>query len=146
MEETYHSKVCRCFIWYLFETSWRSTDGFRYVFLRRHHDFPTRRRGEVPLTHLGNVPLSRRWVFHLRRHWDVQRDATITFLQRLVAGWVITKVVLISFSASISLEFWSVNHTSIYKNSKLKVFKNNFFGETSNNWPNNLLGTNVTNV
>ena len=26
--------------------------------------------------------------------------------------------------ASISLEFWSVNNTSIYENSELKVFKN----------------------
>ena len=42
------------------------------------------------------------------------------------------------------LEFWSVNHTSAYENSELKVFENtNFFGEISNNWPNDLLGTNV---
>ena len=30
----------------------------------------------------------------------------------------------ISFSISRGLEFWSVNHTSIYENSELKVFKN----------------------
>ena len=42
------------------------------------------------------------------------------------------------------LEFWSVNHTSIYKNSKLKVFRTiKFFGEKSNNWTNDLLGINV---
>ena len=46
-------------------------------------------------------------------------------------------------SISSSLEFWSVNYTSIKENSELKVFKNIFFGEISNNWPNNLLGTNV---
>ena len=35
------------------------------------------------------------------------------------------------------LEFWSVNHTSIYENSGSKVFKyTKFLGETSNNWPN----------
>ena len=45
---------------------------------------------------------------------------------------------------SSGLEFWSVSHTSIYKNSELKVFKNiNILGEISNNWSNDLFGTNV---
>ena len=39
------------------------------------------------------------------------------------------------------LEFWSVNHTSIYQSSELKVLKNiKFLGQISNNWPNDLLG------
>ena len=47
-------------------------------------------------------------------------------------------------SISSGLEFWSVNHTSIYENSESNVFKNRkFLGEISNNWPNDLLGTNV---
>ena len=47
-------------------------------------------------------------------------------------------------SISKRLEIWSVNHTSIYKNSESNVFKNiKFSGEISNNWPNDLLGTNV---
>ena len=47
-------------------------------------------------------------------------------------------------SVSRDLEFWSVNHNSIYENSELKVFKNiNFFDEIPSNWPNDLLGTNV---
>ena len=47
-------------------------------------------------------------------------------------------------SISSGLEFSLVNHTSIYENSKSKVFKYiKFFGETSNNWTNNLLGINV---
>ena len=42
-----------------------------------------------------------------------------------------------------SLEFWPVNHTWIYENSDLKVFKNlKFFGQKSNNWSKDLLGTN----
>ena len=42
------------------------------------------------------------------------------------------------------LEFWFVNSTSIYKNSKSKVFKNvEVLGEISNNWPNDLLEINV---
>ena len=46
-------------------------------------------------------------------------------------------------SISGSLEFWSVNNTSIYENSELKVFKNflpKCFGQLFNNWANDLLG------
>ena len=40
-------------------------------------------------------------------------------------------------SISRGLEFWSVDHTSIYKNSESIVVKNiTFPGEISNNWPN----------
>ena len=47
-------------------------------------------------------------------------------------------------SISNGLEYWLVNHTSIYENFELKVFKNiKFFGEISSNWPNDLLGTSV---
>ena len=47
-------------------------------------------------------------------------------------------------SISIGLEFWSVNHTSIYENSESKVIENmTFSGEISNKWPNDFLGTNV---
>ena len=47
-------------------------------------------------------------------------------------------------SISSSLEFWSINHTSLYKNSESKDFKNiKLLGEISNNWPNDVLGTNV---
>ena len=45
-------------------------------------------------------------------------------------------------SISSGIEFWSVNHTSIYEKTELKVFKNvKFFGEISSNWPSDLLGT-----
>ena len=47
-------------------------------------------------------------------------------------------------SNSRGLEFWSVIHTLIYKNSKSKVFKKiKFFDEISNNLPNDLIETNV---
>ena len=37
-------------------------------------------------------------------------------------------------SVSSGLEFWSVNHTSIFENSELKVYRNiKFSGEISNN-------------
>ena len=42
------------------------------------------------------------------------------------------------------LEFSSLNHTSMYKNSDLKAFKNiTFLGEISSNLPKDLLKTNV---
>ena len=50
--------------------------------------------------------------------------------------------ILSSFSSR--LEFWSVNYTSIYKNSESKVLQNvEYLGEISNNWQNDLLGTNA---
>ena len=53
-------------------------------------------------------------------------------------------MIYILSSISSSLEFWSENHTSIYENSEPKVFKNiKFVGQISNNWPKDLLGTNV---
>ena len=47
-------------------------------------------------------------------------------------------------SISSGSELRSVNGTSIYENSELKLFKNvNLFRETSSNWTNDLLGTRV---
>ena len=52
-------------------------------------------------------------------------------------------MLILSFISS-GLEFWSVNQTSIYENSELKVYKNiKFLGEISNKWPKDLSGTNV---
>ena len=45
---------------------------------------------------------------------------------------------------SSGLEFWSVNQTWICENSESNVLKNiKFSGKIFNNWPNDLLGTNV---
>ena len=50
----------------------------------------------------------------------------------------------VSSSISIGSGFWSVNHTSIHENSESKDFRSmNFLCEISNNWPNDLLRTNV---
>ena len=55
-----------------------------------------------------------------------------------------TEVKFIISSISISWLFWSVNHTSIYENVELNVFKNmKSVGEDSNKLPNGLFGTNV---
>ena len=49
---------------------------------------------------------------------------------------------LILSDISSGLEFLSVNHTSICKNSELKKIKSiKFLDGISNNWPNDLLGT-----
>ena len=49
-----------------------------------------------------------------------------------------------SSSISRGLEFWTANHTSMCENSESKAFKNiTFFVEVSNNWPNDVLGTNA---
>ena len=51
---------------------------------------------------------------------------------------------LILPSVSSDLEFWSVNHLSIYENSESKIFKNIIFlVAIFINWLNNLLRTNV---
>ena len=53
-------------------------------------------------------------------------------------------MIFILSSISRGSEFWSVNHTSIYKNSESNISKNiKFSDEISNNWPKDLLGTNV---
>ena len=47
-------------------------------------------------------------------------------------------------SISSDLEIWLANRTSIYENSELKFFlKTKCSVEISNNWPDELLGTNV---
>ena len=47
-------------------------------------------------------------------------------------------------SISSGLEFWSVNNTSIYRDSELNAFKNaKFVGEICNNGPYDFLGTSI---
>ena len=56
----------------------------------------------------------------------------------------ITKVMFILSSVSRGFEIWSVNHTSMYENSELKIFKNiTFLGDISSNWSNDLLEANL---
>ena len=50
----------------------------------------------------------------------------------------------ILFSISSGLEFWPINHISMYQNSEINAFKNiKILGEISNNWPNDLLEVTV---
>ena len=60
---------------------------------------------------------------------------------------LITIMMFILSSPYKSLEFWSVNHISMYENSELNVFlKMKFLGEMYSNSPNDLLGTKVCNT
>ena len=53
-------------------------------------------------------------------------------------------MIFVLSSISSGLEFWSVNHTSVYENSLLNIFKNiKLLGEISSTWPNDLVGVNV---
>ena len=55
-----------------------------------------------------------------------------------------TKVKFLLSSISSGWLFWSVNHTSIPKNSEVNVFKKiKFIGTLSNELLNGLLGTNI---
>ena len=54
---------------------------------------------------------------------------------------------LVLHSNFSGLEFWSVKRTSIYENSKLNdIWKLKFRGEISNNWPTDILETNLYNT
>ena len=56
-------------------------------------------------------------------------------------------MIFILSSISSVLEFWSVNYASIYGNSELKDFEQiKFLGETSSNWPNDLLQARLLNI
>ena len=53
-------------------------------------------------------------------------------------------MIFILSSIASGWEFWSVNHTSIYGNSELQVFKNiKCFGEIFSNWPNDFIVSDV---
>ena len=55
-----------------------------------------------------------------------------------------TKVFFILSSICSGLEFWSVNHASICKNSELMIFyKITILGKISSNCQNNLLEINI---
>ena len=61
-----------------------------------------------------------------------------------ISYYLITKVKFILSSISNGWLFWSVNHTSMYENSELNVFKKiEFVDEIFNKLPNVLFGTNV---
>ena len=81
-----------------------------YVLLRRRYDVPIRRRRDAPLRRLGNVPSRRRWVFHLRRTYDVTGTYRETLLRRrhdvLMPGG--SAPVLSNAIFSLTLNIWQI--------------------------------------
>ena len=84
--------VIGCFIWDLFETSWRRTDGTSS--LHPHETSPQhtnkmlwRRTTETSWRRSTETLLGVSFEMYLRCCWDVQRDAVTTLLRRLVGGW-----------------------------------------------------------
>ena len=86
-------RIIGCFIWDLFETSWRCTDGTSSL---RPHDTSSRHTNkkswrcttETSWQRSTETSLDASFETYLRRHWDVQRDVVKTLPRRLVAGWV----------------------------------------------------------
>ena len=90
-------------------------------------------------------------LFNISTHiFSKRKKSIISWLNWIVCHFLyvifhlITNVMYILSSISRGLEFCSVNHTSIYENSESNLCENRTFsGEVSNNWRNDLLGTNV---
>ena len=69
---------------------------------------------------------------------------SIVYLISYVKHQLTTKVKFILSSISSGLEFWSVNHVSLYENSELNFLKDiTFFSEISDNWPIDLFETSL---
>ena len=74
-------------------------------------------------------------------------QSSIEYLFLYFIYYLTTKIKFILSSITSGLEFWSVNHTSVYENSELNGFRNiNFVSEISNSGLNNLFQTNVYTV
>ena len=89
----YHLGVFGCFIWDLFETSWRRTDGTSSLSSLETLSWHTnktswRRTTETYWWRSTEMPFGVSFETYLRRRWDVQRDVVTTSPWRLVTGWV----------------------------------------------------------
>ena len=85
--------VVGCFIWDLFEMSWRRTDGTSLV--RTHetssqHSNKTswRRTTETSWLRSTETSLDVSFETYLRHRWDVQSDVVTTSSRYLVTGWI----------------------------------------------------------
>ena len=89
---THHWDVVGCFIWDLFDTPWRRTDG---TLLLLPLEMSSRR--SIKMT------LSVSFRTYLRRHWDVQGGILMMSLWRLAVGWVsILQCLFICFDIYLS--------------------------------------------
>ena len=106
--DTYHWDVVGCFIWDLFETSWRRTDETSSLptletWSRHTNKTSWRCTTETSWRRSTETSLGVSFETYLRRCWAVQRDVVTTSPRRLVAGWDVISI----FSFSISIFSWS---------------------------------------
>ena len=114
---TYHWDIVGRFIWGFFESSWRRTDGtssLRSLESSSQHPNKTswRRTTQTSWRRSTETSLGVSFETCLRRRWDVQRDAVTTSTRRLIVGWDITLILLLTNYGKL---FWnlcikSLNH------------------------------------
>ena len=102
---TYQWDVVGCFIWDLFETSWRRNDKTSLLrplesSSQRSNKMSWRRTAETSWKRSIEASLGVLFEAHLRRCWDVQRDAVMTSPQHLVSRWVMNHFVSTTFSST----------------------------------------------
>ena len=91
--DKYHWDVVGSFIWGLFQTSRRRTDGTTSLHpletsSRHTNKTSWRRTTETSWRRSTETSLGVSFETYLRRRWDVQRDIVTTSPRRLFAGWV----------------------------------------------------------
>ena len=90
---TSHWDFVGCFIWDLFEMSWRRTYGTSLLrpfktLSRRSNKTLWRRTTETSWQCSNETSLVASFMTYLRCRWDVQRDVVTMSLRRFIAGWV----------------------------------------------------------
>ena len=121
---TYHWDVGGCFIWNLFETSWRSTDG---TFLSRSLETSSRcsnktsrrRTTETSWRRSMEASLGVSFETYLRHYWDEKRDVFTTSLRRFVARWVVCLLYISTISFFLTGN--PVNYYTWFKTNSRKL-------------------------
>ena len=102
----YHFDGVGYFIWDLFETSWRRTDGMSLL-LRleaswKHFNTTLQRRTtDTSWWRSNETSLIVSFETYLQRCWNVQRNVAMMSSQRLFAGWGLTLSYWLHFIVSL---------------------------------------------
>ena len=97
---TYHWDVAGCFIWVLFEVSWRRTNGTSLLrplktLSWRANKTSWRGASETSWRRSTETLLGVSCETYLWRRWNVQREVMMTSSWRLVAGSVVANIYII---------------------------------------------------
>ena len=116
--------VVRCFIWGLFQTSWRRIDGtslLRFLETSSRHSNKTWRRRTTETSWRRSIETSMGVSFEtfLWRHWDVQRDVVTTLPQCLVARW---DLILYYVQKYKPFKFYGIPPSGVYVSLNLLFF------------------------